>query len=357
MEQDSTVMDGRRLPQVSIVIIARNEERFIEKAISSLLSRSRLAQVMEVLVVDGRSDDATVAVVEKLRERTGWPIRVLDNPRRLPPHGLNIGVSQCRGDYVLRADAHSEYPPDYIDKLIQYAREYPEADNVGGVFDIRPSTPGYMARAIAAAYSHRFATGNALYRTGVRKPTFVDTVPFGFFRRDVFDKYGLYDTDLIRNEDGEFNHRIIRGGGKVLLVPDISIRYYARPGLRMLAKTFFQFGWFKPLAQRKLRRPVNHRQFAPLGFLMMMTALAIAGTVSGSWALQTGAVGLAGVYLLASAASAIGAVGRRGDSPALVPGICAAFWTMHLCFALGYIKGIVGFLLLNKHVSDVPMTR
>lgn len=344
-------------PRISIVMVARDEEEFIAKSLRTLIAGTYPVELLEVLVIDGRSDDRTVEVVQNLIEANHWPIRILDNPQKLPCNGLNIGISHATGDYIARADAHSEYPPNYLETLLRHARENPDVDNVGGMWDIQPSSSNYISTAIAAAYSHRFATGNALYRVGVNKPTYVDTVPFGFFRREAFEKYGMYDTDLIRNEDGEFNHRIIRNGGKILLVPDLKITYYARSSLSMFARTFYQYGLFKPLAQIKLGRPVNYRQFAPLIFTVLLTALIISAITTANFIPFAAASSITVIYLFTSTICAFDAARSRHKSRLLVPGICLAFWTMHFSFVIGYIRGIYVFLVCKRRFTEVPKTR
>jgi glycosyltransferase involved in cell wall biosynthesis len=345
------------VPLVTIMVPVRNEESFIEDCLTSLLSGSYPADRLEMLVLDGCSTDSTVTVVEQLAARSGRNIRVLNNPGKTQPYALNIGIQQATGEFIARADAHSKYPPHYIAALMQYMRQYPEAENIGGLWDVQASQPTATAEAIAVAYTHRFSTGNALYRVGVDTPTFTDTVPFGFYRRHVFERYGMYDVELPRNEDQEFNHRIIARGGKVLLVPDVKTTYYARPTFSLLGKMFFQYGWFKPLSQRKQQGIITYRHFIPLLALVLFFGVALSAFISGALVLLSFNLALCGMYFILSLVSATNAIAKKHVSYQLIPLVCLAFWVSHVCFTAGNLKGIWDFLILRKRVNDIALSR
>ena len=217
--------------------------------------------VLEILVVDGMSDDGCRTVVEGLTAQQS-SIRLLDNPSRITPAALNTGIEAAKGDVIMRMDAHAIYLPDYIARSVEDLEHY-GCDNVGGVWEIHPGDQTVMARAIAVAQGHPFAVGNAYYRIGVKEPRWVDTVPFGCFRKDVFDRVGLFDMDLIRNQDDEFNARLIRHGGRILLDPAIRCRYFARSTLVQVVQMFYQYGYYKPLAAMKVGRVMTVRQLVP----------------------------------------------------------------------------------------------
>jgi len=350
--------DSRQdIPTISIIIPSRNEERFIEKCLISLLDGTYPCNKLEVFVIDGCSTDNTTQVVKALSDSRGWNIRVINNPDKTQSHALNIGIQLAIGKYIARADAHSEYQPDYLEKLAGYLDQYPEVSNVGGMCDIQPSRNTMTASAIATAYSHKFATGNALWRVGVSQPTIVDTVPFGFFRREVFEKYGVFDVDLTRNQDQEFNHRIIAGGGKILLVPDVVTVYYARSGLISMARMFFQYGWFKPLSQYKQKGVHAYRQFIPFVSFVLLIVLIILAIVTGTLFFVWLGVAVLAFYMVISGIASINAIKKKNRSYILIPLVCLVFWVIHTSFLFGNIKGIIDFLLLKKRVQDIPLTR
>jgi GT2 family glycosyltransferase len=173
-------------------------------------------------------------------------------------------------------DAHTEFPQNYFTNLINNAEKL-GADNVGGVVKTLPADFTVKANAIAIALSHIFGVGNSHFRVGAKTIKEVDTVPFGCFRRDIFNKIGLFDVDLIRNQDDEFNGRIIKNKGKIFLIPQIVVKYYARDTIEKVFKMFYQYGLFKPLVNKKLGMPTTIRQFLPVLFV---SGLFIGGILS-----------------------------------------------------------------------------
>ncbi len=209
---------------VSAVIPVYNEEKYIDKCISSLLHQDYGKNDLEFIFVDGCSEDKTVEIINRYAEQFPELIRVINNPYKVAPHGVNIGIKNSSGKYIIRLDAHSEYYPDYISKCVYYL-ENTDADNVGGVAET--ISEGFMGNAIAGMLSTKFGVGNSEFRTN-GESGYVDTVPFGAFKRKVFDKVGLFNTELLRSEDNEINARIRKNGGKIYLSSDIKFKYYCR---------------------------------------------------------------------------------------------------------------------------------
>src|SRR5205807_2595104 len=199
----------------------------------------------------------------------------LDNPRRIAPCALNIGIQAARGEVILRMDAHVIYLPSYLPILVHALLER-GADNVGGVLETLPGADTAVARAIALGLAHRLGVGNSYFRVGASQPRWVDTVAFGCFRRAAFERAGLFDEELVRNQDDEFNFRLIRRGGRVLLMPTARAYYVARTSLRQLWRMYFQYGYFKPLVARKVGRVMTLRQLVPSLFLTTLAACGLA---------------------------------------------------------------------------------
>lgn len=340
-------------PRVSLVIPCLNEAEHIGACVESLLATDYPLDRLEILVVDGRSDDDTRAIVERIAGR-GAPVRLVDNPERITPVALNRGIAQSTGDLVMITGAHCEYPAGYVGTLVDWQIRT-GADVVGGRCESMPGDDTAMARAIAAVLSHPFGVGNSWFRIGASEPRWVDTVPFGCYRRDVFDRYGLFDEELVRNQDDEFNLRILRGGGRLLLVPDVSSRYYTRTSLRNVARMFYQYGLYKPLVAKKLGRVMTARQLAP--------ALLVAGLI-GSLALSpflaVGRIALLGLvlaYLLADFGATLG-LRRRGIRA--TGELLLVFPTVHLSYGAGFLIGIVRLLRPRTRVTStatLPLSR
>ena len=342
-------------PFVSIIIPCRNEEGFIGKCLSSVTIQDYPQDKIEVLIVDGMSEDGTREIIGRyIKKNTG--IRMLDNPDKVVPNALNIGIKNAQGEVIIRIDAHSIYEKDYISKCVKYLSEY-NADNVGGIWITLPASDGIMARSIALSLSHSFGVGNAYFRIGSTKPRYVDTVPFGCYKKEVFKRIGLFDEDLIRNQDDEFNLRLIKNGGKILLVPEIVSYYYARDSLSKLSKMYFQYGYFKPLVALKIGAVLTWRQLIPVffvGSLIIFFSLSLIFKPF-LWLL----VLVLSFYIVANLYFSLQIAFRKGLK--YLPVLPIVFSTLHFSYGVGYLKGIWDFVVLKKYkrknIEEVPLTR
>ncbi len=336
------VPNGDKLPFVSIIIPCRNEKAFIAGCLDSLLATTYPIERLEIIVADGVSDDGTVEILDRYAASHA-NIRVLNNPRRITPAGLNVAILAARGDVIVRIDAHSVYPTSYVLQLVGWLQRS-GADNVGGVGITEPGGTGAIARAIAIALSLPAGVGNSHFRIGTTEPRWVDTVPFGCFRRDVFDRVGLFDEDLIRNQDDQFNVRILRAGGRILLVPDVVCHYTARDSLGKLWVMYEQYGYFKPLVMRKTSTIVTWRQLIPpLFVLALVGSLALPLFSERLWVAPAVILfGYAALLLVVAATQ----VRRHGAKVALA--CTVALPTLHVSYGLGYLRGLVDFVLLRR---------
>lgn len=340
--------------EVSIIIPCRNEKDYIAGVLDSILANDFPKENLEVIVADGMSEDGTRAVIEEYTKK--WPfIHLVDNPQKIVPCALNEAIRNAKGQIIMRMDAHAVYPSNYISRLVSALQEL-KADNVGAAWETLPGGPGLVPKAIALALSHPFGVGNATYRLSNgedRAPIETDTVPFGCYSKDVFDRIGLFDEELVRNQDNELNERLKRAGGRIFLIPDVKIRYFARKTFAKLWKMFFQYGYFGPLVDRKLGKPTRLRRYVPLVFVLSMLLPAIImpffpkiGLVAvGSFSLYA-LVNLVFSYLLAS----------REKKPALAAFLFFSFLVSHLSYGLGHIKGILDFWVLGKRLEVERVT-
>ena len=213
-----------KLPFVSIIIPCRNEEPFILKCLNSLFLQDYPKEKLEILVIDGASEDKTKKIIQEYIKKHPF-VKLLENPQKFTPIGLNIGIKEAKGDVIARMDAHAEYEKEYISKCVKYLNKY-KVDNVGGVMITLSRKDTIWGKAIIAVLSHRFGVGNARFRVGAQKPVLVDTVFGGCYRREVFNKIGYFNENLVRGQDMDFNLRLRKAGGKILLVPKIKSYYY-----------------------------------------------------------------------------------------------------------------------------------
>ena len=341
-------------PRVSIVMPCRNEAAYIGACLDSVLATDYPLDRLEVLVADGRSDDGTRAIVERCAAQHPC-VRLLDNPARITPAALNTAIRAATGDVIIRMDAHGVYPREYVSRLVSALQES-GADNVGGVVITLPADDTPVARAIALAFAHPLGVGNAYFRIGVAGPRWVDTVPFGCFRRELFDRVGMFDEELVRNQDDEFNLRLIGHGGRILLLPDVVSRYYARRSLGAVARMFYQYGYFKPLVARKVER-IMTRQLVPPLFVSSLLATAVLGIwVPAAWPALAAIAGVYGTLVLTGAALTVRKQGVR-----CATALAAVFSIMHVSYGIGYLRGIVEhWSPLRRHArrtTPMPLTR
>ncbi len=256
---------------ISIVMPLYNEEKYIANCIESLLEQDYPRDKMEWLFVDGGSCDKTRTILKRYQNTYPSLIKLLDNPNKTVPYAMNKGIRAAAGEYIIRLDAHAEYATDYFSKCVYYLQNT-DADNVGGV--IKTKSSGKVGEAIASVVSSKFGVGNSQFRTN-GSDGYVDTVPFGAFRREVFEKYGLYDERLTRNQDNEMNYRIRANGGKIFLSNDIKLAYYSRDTIKGILKMAFQNGKWNVITMKLCPGSMGIRHFVPLAFLLSLIILPI----------------------------------------------------------------------------------
>lgn len=251
---------------LSVICPIYNEEKYIRACIDSIIAQDYPKDELELIFADGMSSDRTRDIVAKYARQYPW-IWLIDNPERIVPTGLNRAIDASCGDIILRLDAHCKYPVNYFSRLTSALVEL-NASNVGGLCITLPASDSVPSMAIARVLSSRFGMGNSDFRVGVEDIKQVDTVPFGCWPRDIFNRVGKFDIELVRNQDDEFNGRIIKSGGKIYLLPDVRIEYFARDKISKVARMFYQYGLFKPLVNKKLGAPATVRQFFPLALVL-----------------------------------------------------------------------------------------
>jgi glycosyltransferase involved in cell wall biosynthesis len=342
------------LPFVSLIVPCRNEERYIGSCLDSALATDYPRHRLEVLVAEGRSDDRTREIATSYAASHPC-ITLVDNPQRTTPAGLNAAIRQARGEVIVRLDAHAAYPSNYL-RVLVLALQETGADNVSGVLVTLPAEDRPIPRAIAVGLAHTFGVGNSHFRIGTRTRRWVNAVQFGCYRRELFDRIGLFDEELVRNQDDEFNFRLIARGGRILLLPEVECRYYARGSLRQLARMCYQYGYFKPLVARKVGRIMTLRQLVPAAFVLGLLGFGLLGLwwVPGRWLFA----GIAGAYATVAAVCAVLASLRHG--PGCAGALLLVFPTMHVSYGLGFLQGTIDHVLRRsgrRSPSAVPLSR
>jgi succinoglycan biosynthesis protein ExoA len=316
-------------PFVTIAMPCRNEERFIEACLRSVQAQTYPRERIEILVAEGGSTDRTRDILERLAAEDGR-IRVIDNPQRLQAAGLNRAIRAARGEVIARMDVHAEYAPDYLEKCVEVL-ERTGADNVGGAARCRAA--GVVQKAVCAALRSPLGFGGAPFRNADAEGD-VDTLFPGAFRREVFDKVGLFDEGATTNEDAEINQRILQAGGRVYLSREIEVYYYPRDTLAGLASQYYRYGLGRARTLVKHRGFVRLRPAVPFLTLAALLAVAISRPVV--------ALSATAVYGGAVSFEAVRQAMRAGASISLTG---MALPTMHVCHAVGFGVGLVRFLL------------
>jgi succinoglycan biosynthesis protein ExoA len=317
---------------VALVIPCRNEAGNIATLLEAITNQDM--QPDEVVVVDDASTDNTAAVVDEWLKRSSKlnlrHIRISDGPIGAGA-AMNEGIRQARADVIIRLDGHSRPAPDYVRRSIEaLARD--QAGVVGGTWTVEPGADTRMARVIAAVVSHRLGSGGAAYRhpSAHKQIRRVDTVPFGCFRRSLWEQLGGFDEQLLGNEDYDFNHRARLAAYDVVLDPAITSVYYARPTLGALARQYYRYGFWKLRMLRKFPAALRWRQLVPGFFLPVITFLAVLALIDSLPA----ALALA-VYLAVVAVGALQIAGRIRDAAA-VGHAFVTIVTVHLMWSAGF---------------------
>lgn len=257
---------------ISVIVPVYNEENYIDACLSSMLLQDYPKDAMEWFFVDGMSTDRTLEILNAYRDRFPQLIRVLNNPNKTVPFAMNLAIREAKGDYIIRLDAHAEYANDYFSKCVEVLEET-GADNVGGVMETKARTS--IGQTIAKMLSSKFGVGDSQFRTN-GKDGYVDTVPFGAFRREVFEKVGLYDERLTRNQDSELNYRILHNGGKIYLSNRIQLAYYCRDSVKGIVKMAMLNGKWNIITSRFCPGSMRLRHFIPCFFVLSLLGMPIA---------------------------------------------------------------------------------
>jgi glycosyltransferase involved in cell wall biosynthesis len=316
-------------PLISVAMPCLDEAAFIESCLRGVQAQSYPREQIEILVADGGSTDGTRAILERLAKEDGR-IRVLDNPQRIQAAGLNHAIRAARGDVIARMDVHADYASDYLEKCVEVL-ERTGADNVGGAARCRAK--GRVQRAVGAALSSPLGFGGASFRNADAEG-YVDTLFPGAFRREIFDRVGLFDEGARTNEDAEINQRILQGGGRIYLSRDIECYYYPRDSLAGLAIQYCLYG------QGRARTLLKHGRFVRLRPALPFLAL-LTGIAATALAPRVAAV-LALLYAAAALVEAARVAPRFEASVAIT---WLAFPIMHVSHAVGFGVGLVRFRL------------
>ena len=328
---------------LSVICPIYNEEKYIRDCIESILTQDYPRDELEVIFADGMSSDRTREIIAEYQAQYPY-LRIIDNPDRIVPYAMNRGIEASVGEVIMRLDAHAFYPPEYFSVLVNGLHRL-HADNVGTVCktDVLNKTPKTLA--IREVLGNKFGVGNSIFRTGIDCEQEVETVPFGCWPREVFEKYGMYDVRLVRNQDIELNKRILRGGGKIYILPDTYCTYLARETWRALAKNNCGNGKWNILTvyYTKTFSSLSLRHFIPLLFILSLIGPLLMTFVWWPFILVC-ATSLAAYVSLLSIVSVDIAKGKNLKFLYLM----VSFIVLHLSYGWGSLKGIFALPFIKR---------
>jgi glycosyltransferase involved in cell wall biosynthesis len=337
-------------PTVSVVVPCRNEKDHIESCIRSILAQEPPPGGLEVVIADGMSNDGTRDVLLRLA-RENECLRVVDNPAQITACGMNAGIRVARGRYIAVMGAHNTYAPDYLRQCVETLEEQ-GVDNVGGAMIC--SAKSWLQRAIAVAHHSPFAVGGARWHD-IDYEGPADTVFGGAYRREVFEQIGLFDEELVRNQDDEFNLRLIRAGRKIWQSPRIKSWYTPRGSLGALFRQYMQYGYWKVRVIQKHKLPASVRHLIPGCFVLSLILLTLAAPL---WSVAAWVwLGVVGMYVVCNFLVSCFEATTNGRT--LLPLLPFVFAAYHFGYGYGFLRGIWDFVILRRLPRDsfIRLTR
>lgn len=336
MELGDLIARNTSLSNVSIIMPIRNEFRYIRNSLGAILRQNYPSDRLEILIVDGLSNDGSRQIVnDMIGANPQVHVVLLDNDKQIFSTGFNIGLKHAQGDIVVMLGGHTEIAPDYVWRSVESLGN-PDVDCVGGSVETIAQTR--VGEAIALAMSTPFGVGGVAFRTQKRKAMWVDTVAFGAYKRQSVQRCGFLDEELVRNQDDEYNYRLRELGGRILLVPDIHVRYYSRSSLGSLWHQYFQYGYWKVRVMQKHPFQMRFRHFVPPLFVAgLFCSLPVVMLSALGW------IALAPwlIYILAVLVVSFSVTVLHRRLVALL--LVLTYPTLHLSYGLGFLIGLIKF--------------
>jgi cellulose synthase/poly-beta-1,6-N-acetylglucosamine synthase-like glycosyltransferase len=326
--------------KVSIIVPCLDEENYIDENLTSLINSDYPTDYIEILVVDGGSTDRSLEIIRRFQEHHN-NIILLNNPKKITPVSLNMGIIRSTGDYIMIASAHSKFPQNYISSLIKTLIKM-NCDCIGGAIETRSISNTKVASAITKVLSSGFGVGNSSFRTKTDEIMYVDTVPFGIYRKSVYKEVGLYNEELVRNHDIEFSKRLIKAGYKIVLDASVRCEYYARETYRKLSFNNFSNGFWNLITFYTTRRlgSLSLRHFIPLIFILSLLVSCLAAIL-----IDSRFVFLSLVILLLYVVFISFAAFRINNKSGIFVYILICFPVLHFSYGIG---SLIGLLRIDK---------
>jgi glycosyltransferase involved in cell wall biosynthesis len=324
---------------VSLVVPCRNESFFIENFLDGIRGQAYPKESIEVVIADGMSTDDTIQIIHAYQKKhPGLKVKVVHNKKRITPVAFNLGIKNSTGDYILPIGAHSQISKNYISGCVEQLNKNPKIDCVGGIIETLPKDDTTIAKAITISLSHPFGTGNAKFRNKVSQPILVDTVFGGCYRREVFEKIGLYNERLVRSQDLELNLRLAASGGKILMDPILKAKYFPKTTFKDIFIYHLRCGLWVTRAKKVTSTNYKLRHYLPLftfalGLTLLLTSVLFVPA-------RIILAALTCTYLLLSIYFSL-LISIKEKNIKLVYCLPVAFFLRHFGFGLGSFVGLI----------------
>lgn len=329
--------------KLSIIIPTYNEEAYIEECLKSLEVQTYDLNLFEVIIVDGGSTDNTLKKIIRFKEKSKLNILIKENKNKTAPYAMNIGIKAAKGEIIIRIDGHAYVEKEFLEKCVDTLKRNSDVCCVGG--RIETISKNDIGEVISLAMSSPFGVGDAKFRYS-NEETYVDTLAFGAYKKNIFDEIGLFDEEFVRNQDDELNYRVIKSGNKILLNPDIKSYYYSRNSLKKLYNQYFQYGYWKIKVIKKHKNISSLRQLIPAIFILSITSFFLLSFLNNlfTYILMFELI-LYGIFSLIFSVKKLKFMKKKS----YLLKMPIIFCILHVSYGVGYIFGIFDFILLNKN--------
>jgi succinoglycan biosynthesis protein ExoA len=320
-------------PKVSVIVPCYNEKQHAKEFLTNLAEQIEGTKDCEIIVADGMSDDGTREIIQKII-KSNKHIRLIDNKNTSASYGLNSAIKVSKGEIIIRMDMHTIYASDYIEKCVETLQNT-NADNVGGAARIK--AVGYIQRANGIAFATKFSVGGAKFHQEDYEG-FVDTVPYGCWWKHTLIEIGLFDENLIRNQDDELNYRIIKRGGKIWQSSNIKSWYYPRSTLQGIFLQYLQYGYWKVKILKKHKTLSSWRQLMPMLLVSSILYFGVMGAFS-EWNLKV-LYSILFLYAITNIIFSIISCNLKRDRK-YIAALPIVYMMYHFGYGIGYIIGLL----------------